>query len=49
VCGVGEALDRRWSGEASPRLSGVGGAYKIEVFKRSHHICKLGLQLFDMT
>jgi hypothetical protein len=26
--------------------SRMGGAYKIEVFKKSHHICKSGLQLF---
>jgi hypothetical protein len=31
------------------RSSGVEGAYEIEMFKRSHHIYKLGLQLFDMT
>jgi hypothetical protein len=29
--------------------SGVGGACEIRVFKRSHHVCMSGLQLFDMA
>jgi hypothetical protein len=45
---VDEALDRRWSGETSASSSGVGGNCEIGVFKRSHHICKSRLQLFDM-
>jgi hypothetical protein len=43
--GVGETLDRRWSGEASPNSSKVGGAYETGVFKRSTHVCNSGLQL----
>jgi hypothetical protein len=46
---VGEALDRQWSGEASASSSGVGWPCKIGVFKMSHHVCKLGLQMFAMA
>jgi hypothetical protein len=31
------------------RSSGVEGTCEIGMFKRSHHVCKLRLQLFDMT
>jgi hypothetical protein len=34
-----------WNGEASPNSSGVGGACKTGVFKRSIHVCNSGLQL----
>jgi hypothetical protein len=44
-CGVGETLDQRWSGEALTNSSGVRGACKTEMFKRSTHICKSWFQL----
>jgi hypothetical protein len=47
--GVDETLDRRWSGEASVSSSKVGGACEIKVFRRSHHIYKSRLQLFDIA
>jgi hypothetical protein len=48
-CDVGEALDRRWSGDETVSSSRVRGACEIGVFKRSHHVCMSGLQLFDMA
>jgi hypothetical protein len=42
-------LVRYWSGEALVSSSGMRGACEVRVFRRSHHICKLGYQLFDMA
>jgi hypothetical protein len=41
--GVDEALDRRWSREASTNSSRMGGACEVGVFRRSHHVCKYEL------
>jgi hypothetical protein len=41
----GVVLVRHWSGDASSNSSGVGGAFKTRVFKRSTYIYNLGLQL----
>jgi hypothetical protein len=46
--GVDEALDRRWSGEASINSSGTG-ACKVGVSRRSQYVCKFRLQLFDIA
>jgi hypothetical protein len=45
----GEALNWRWSREASASSSGVGGPCEIGVFRRSYHVYKLRLQLFDIA
>jgi hypothetical protein len=29
--------------------SGTGGACEVGVLRRSHHVCKSGLQLFDIA
>jgi hypothetical protein len=49
-CGVGEASDRRRSGEASMNSSGVG-ALDVGiggVLRRSQQVCKSGLQFAMM-
>jgi hypothetical protein len=43
-------LVRYWTGNgAATSSSEVRGACEIRVFKRSHHVCMSGLQLFDMA
>jgi hypothetical protein len=45
---ISEALDRWWSEEASANSSRTGRAYEVVVL-RSHHVCKYGLQLFNIV
>jgi hypothetical protein len=47
-CGVDEALDQQLSEEASTNSSGTG-ACEVGVLRRSHHVCKFGLQLFGIA
>jgi hypothetical protein len=47
--GVDETLDWQWSRDASVSSLGMGGTCEVRVFRRSHHVCKSRLQLFDMV